>query len=543
MNLIKTTYIIIGILTVSLLSECTTEWLDEQPLESLSASSFWNNQEDVLLALAGIYRAGHVGTNVYTNQVLCFSSATDDSGYKHGSIDNIYSGYFKAGDVENVQVIWNRAYVTIFRANYFLENIEKVRMDVAKKAEAIAEVRFLRAYEYFYLSALYGGVPLVTKVLSIEEANTQKRRSLQEVATFCIDELTAAAKDLPATRPDSERGRILKAAALAVKAKLLMMHQRWQEAATAYKEIMDLNVHSIDPRYKELFEEEGETSNEIILATNIIAQIYGNTHNQRNWHPDFYGGYQETNVFQGLVDAFLMNDGLPIEESPLYDPAHPFENRDPRLYASIFLPEYTVFRGTLYLAHPSLTNKGIGTPLRGATGYGWKKYVTEDYAGDWGSSGDDVILIRYAEVLLGYLESKLESGDNITQDLLDQTINKVRNREAVKMPRVTETDKDKLREIVRRERRVEFCLEHPIRYLDIRRWGIYTEVMNQQFYGMKLTDTPETYTDYPVETTGKYRGHLKSINKTGTVKPESALLPIPIYEININPELRQNPGY
>jgi len=543
MKLIKKIYVIAGILMVSLLSGCETDWLDEQPLESLSASSFWNSQDDVQLALAGIYRAGNVGTNAYTNEVLCMSSATDDSGYKHGSIDNIYSGYFKPGDSQVVQAIWNRAYVTIFRANYFLENIEKVQMDEAKKAEVIAEVRFLRAYEYFYLSTLYGGVPLVTKVLSIEEANTQKRSSLQEVATFCIDELTAAAKDLPTTRPDTERGRILKAAALAVKAKLLMIHERWAEAATAYKEIMDLNVHSIDPRYKELFEEEGETSKEIILATNILAQLYGNSHNQRNWHPDFYGGYQETNVLQGLVDAFLMNDGLPIEESPLYDAAHPFDNRDPRLYASIFLPEYTEFRGILYLAHPSLTNKGIGTPLRGATGYGWKKYVTEDYAGDWGSSGDDVILIRYAEVLLGYLESKLESGDNITQDLLDQTINEVRGREAVQMPPVTETDRDKLREIVRRERRVEFCLENPIRYMDIRRWGIYTEVMNQQFYGMKLTDTPETYTAYPVETTGKYRGHLKSINKTGTVKPESALLPIPIYEININPELEQNPGY
>ena len=543
MKLIKKIYVIAGILMVSLLSGCETDWLDEQPLESLSASSFWNSQDDVQLALAGIYRAGNVGTNAYTNEVLCMSSATDDSGYKHGSIDNIYSGYFKPGDSQVVQAIWNRAYVTIFRANYFLENIEKVQMDEAKKAEVIAEVRFLRAYGYFYLSTLYGGVPLVTKVLSIEEANTQKRSSLQEVATFCIDELTAAAKDLPATRPDTERGRILKAAALAVKAKLLMIHERWAEAATAYKEIMDLNVHSIDPRYKELFEEEGETSKEIILATNILAQLYGNSHNQRNWHPDFYGGYQETNVLQGLVDAFLMNDGLPIEESPLYDAAHPFDNRDPRLYASIFLPEYTEFRGILYLAHPSLTNKGIGTPLRGATGYGWKKYVTEDYAGDWGSSGDDVILIRYAEVLLGYLESKLESGDNITQDLLDQTINEVRGREAVQMPPVTETDRDKLREIVRRERRVEFCLENPIRYMDIRRWGIYTEVMNQQFYGMKLTDTPETYTAYPVETTGKYRGHLKSINKTGTVKPESALLPIPIYEININPELEQNPGY
>lgn len=543
MNLIKKTYVVIAILMVPILSGCGTDWLDEQPLESLSAASFWNNQEDALLALTGIYRTGNVGNNSYNNDNLCMTSATDDSGYKHGTVDNFYSGYFRSSDTQLIQATWNRAYMAIFRANYFLENIEKVQMDATKKAEIIAEAKFLRAYEYYYMSILYGGVPLITNVLSVEEANTQKRSPLEEVVTFCINELTAAAKDLPATRPDNERGRILKSAALAVKAKLLMIHKRWPEAATTYKEIIDLNVHSIDPHYKELFEEKGETSDEIVLVSNRIAGLYGNTHNQKNYHPDFYGGYQETNIFQNLIDAFLMNDGLPIEESPLYDPAHPFDNRDPRLYASVFLPEYTVFRGTLYLAHPSLTNRGIGTPLRGATGYGWKKYITEDFAGDINSSGDDVILIRYAEVLLGYLESKIESGDNITQDLLDQTINKVRGRDAVQMPPVTETDRNKLREIVRRERRIEFCLENPIRYIDIRRWGIYTEVMNKQFYGMKLTDTPETYTAYPVETTGKYRGHLKSINKTGTVKPESALFPIPLYEININPELEQNPGY
>lgn len=69
------------------------------------------------------------------------------------------------------------------------------------------------------------------------------------------------------------------------------------------------------------------------------------------------------------------------------------------------------------------------------------------------------------------------------------------------------------------------------------------DVMNRQFYGMKLTDDPENYTDYTVETTGRYRGHYKVIDKTGTVTPEMAILPIPLSEIDINPNLVQNPGY
>ena len=521
---------------------CNNEWLDEQPLAQLSEGSFWQSESDAMLALTGIYRGSNPGSNRYTNEHLIMASFTDDSAYKNGGVGVIYSGYVVPGDGQMVKSIWDRSYRTIFKANYFLENIERVEMDAAKKAEFIAEARFLRAYEYFYMSILYGGVPLITTTLTIEEANSQQRNSRQEIVDFSISELTASAQDLPAERPSSEKGRILKAAPLAVKGRLLMIEERWAEAAQTYKEIIDMDVHIIDPRYKAIFEEKGEDSKEIILSTNCIAGLYGNTHNQRNYHPDFYGGYQEDNVFQNLIDDFLMNDGQTIEESPLYDPEQPYENRDPRLYASVFLPGYTMFRGVQYEGHPSKTTSGIAS-LRGATGYGWKKYVTEEYNGDWGSSGDDIIHIRYAEVLLGYLESKLENGDEITQELLDQTINKVRGREEVNMPPVTETNTEALREIVRRERRIEFCLEQLIRYMDIRRWGIFMDVMNRKFYGMKLTDDPESYTEYRVETSGKYRGHYIVIDKTGTYTEDNMLIPIPLYEIDINPNLQQNPGY
>src|SRR5690606_38451632 len=208
---------IIGALSMLLLvgqSGCQ-DWLDEQPLVQLSEGSFWNSQGDALLALTGIYNGSNVGDNTYNNELLILSSATDDSSYKFGSVGNIYSGYLRAADTQVVQAIWQRAYRTIFKANYFLENIQDVEMDPEKKAEFIAEVKFLRAYEYFYLSVLYGGVPLITEVLTIEEANNQLRRPLDEVVNFTLQELTDAAADLPASRPSSERGRILKAAPLA----------------------------------------------------------------------------------------------------------------------------------------------------------------------------------------------------------------------------------------------------------------------------------------------------------------------------------------
>lgn len=541
MKSLQKIYWFLGVIFLLVVQTGCDDWLDKQPLSALSESSFWTTESDAMLALTGVYTNSDVGNNTpYNNENLIMSAFTDDISYKHGAVGVIYSGYLTPGDWQVVESIWYRAYATIFKANYFLENIERVDMDTEKKAEITAEVRFLRAYEYFYMSVLYGGVPLITNVLTIDEANNQSRNSLQEIVDFCITELTAAATDLPKSRPESEKGRILKAAALAVKGRLEMIDEKWSDAANTYKQIIDLNEHIIDPRYKEIFEEEGEYSKEIILSTNCVAGLQGNSANQLNYHPDFYGGYQEMNVFQNMIDTYLMNDGLPIEESPLYDPEKPFENRDPRLYASVFLPGYTVFRGKLFPADPEATQIAS---LRGATGYGLKKYVTENYTGSLTSSGDDIILIRYAEVLLSYLEAKLEAGENISQELLNQTINRVRGREAVNMPPVTETDPVKLREIVRRERRVELFQERLIRYMDIRRRGIFMDSLNKKFYGMKLTDDPENYQGYNVEKSGKYKGHYIAIDKTDSYTNDNALLPIPLYEININPDLEQNPGY
>jgi starch-binding outer membrane protein, SusD/RagB family len=538
MKLIKITISIFLGMLLLVFTGCKKDWLNVDPLTELADASFWKTESDAMLALTGLYPTG-VGDQNGFNRWRWIQMATDDARYKSGGPGTNGVGQFmQPNETSTILLNWTSSYKAIYRVNVFLANIDKVTMDATKKSGFIAEARFIRANEYFWMLQWWGGVPLVTKVLTISEANNQKRNSRQEIVDFCLTELTAAAVDLPASRDESEKGRIIKGAAQALKGRLLMIEKRWSEASVAFKEIIDSDVHIIDPRYKKIFEEEGETSKEIILSANFVAGLYGNGTAQLNLHPAIYGGYQEYNAFQDLVDAFLMNDGLPIEESPLYDPANPFANRDPRLYANMFLPEYTVFRGTLYLANPDLTDFGIKS-LNGATGYGCKKFVTENYTGDINSSGDDVIYIRYAEVLLGYLESKLEAGDNITQDLLNQTINKVRAREEVNMPPVTETDPDKLREIVRRERRVEFCWEPYIRYMDITRWGIASQAINRKFYGMKLTDDPSTYTEYPVDETG----HLFSIDKTGFFEPNNDLWPIPQTEIDINPALGQNPGY
>jgi len=520
-----------------LLSGCE---LEENPTDKLSKASFWKTEKDAELALVGLYETwGTYGTRYnptgWSTGYIYLSHYTDNARGKGTSDGNIGVDYYVGCKMTN---FWRFNYQRISRCNNFLENIEDIEMDADKKAEMIAEARYARAYCYFILCQYYGDVPLVTKVLTIDEANSVSRDPKEDVVNFVLNELTAAAQDLPVTRPSSEYGRHVKAAALAMKGRLLMAEEMWSEAADAYKEIIELDVYQIDPRFEELFLDDGEINTEIIQADCHLEDVYGWQVSQQSMVPQFYGGWGEQNLFQNFVDAFLMIDGLSIEESPLYDPDHPFDNRDPRLYATVLLPGYTLFRGRIFQGHPDSTTFGIGNSATpGATGYAQRKFLDENYTGNRSSYGGDFPLIRYAEVLLSYLESKLEAGDAITQSLLDETINQVRGRAAVNMPPVTETDPAKLREIIRRERRVELAFEG-LRYWDIRRWKIAPEVLNKKFYGMKLTDNPETYTDFTVNE----KGHLYSCTKRFDEK-YNYVLPIPQSELDVNPNLSQNPGY
>lgn len=527
-------------LMVLILPGCE-DLLDENPKNELSEGTFWNSKSDALMGLMGCYERldeGHVTFDGWTVNTVYFSHWTDEStSIRTGEPSRFPSDGIRATNSE-VDIMWRNQYQKIARVNYFLQNIDKVTgMTEEEKAEMIAEAKVLRAYSYFWLSQLWGDVPLVDKVLTFSEANSIGQTPRQEVIDFTLNELTQAAEDLPVRRPPSEFGRVEKGVALAIKGRLLMATQQWAAAAETYKQIIDLNRYIIDPRFKKLFEDEGEQSDEIIFSTIYTQTEDGQRISQLvNW-PSWFGSNNGLQFYQGFVDHFLMKDGKPIETSSLYDPNNPFENRDPRLYYTVLLPGYSEVDGEVFQGHPdSIAMHGQTGP--DCTGYAMNKFHDRTYDGPKKEYGGDYPLIRYAEVLLSYLESRLEAGESITQALLDETINKVRSRAEVNMPPVTETDPDKLREIVRRERAVELACEGGIRYWDLLRWRKLVEVFDQTFYGMKITDDPDSYT-------GSYNindeGHL-IINKF-VFDEHNYLWPIPLRELDVNKALVQNPGY
>lgn len=538
-SIIPKTWIVLGLL-LAFITGCNKDYLDKQPLDSASDATFWKTEGDAKLALVGCYNtgAGWKDGDFWTPRSLVYLDLMAGNGSEkelipdHVTDGTLTSSYWVTGSY------WSNSYKKIATCNNFLDHAANITMDEAKKAIMVAEVRTLRAYEYFNLALYFGDVPLVKNVLTLAEANSVSRAPKADVWTFVETELKASAAVLPQTRPDAENGRITAGAALGILGRLQMAEKKWSDAAATYKSIIDFNCYIIDPKFRELFLGTHEFSKEIIMSSQYLKEVYGNVL-LIYMTPEAWGGWHQFSPFNELVKEYECTDGKTIDVSPLYDKNNPYNNRDPRLDATVMIPERTVFRGTTYTTNPTSGNNDKFGKYPVWSGYSIFKFLEDDATISVWSSGTNFSLIRYSEVLLGFLESKLEAGATIDQALLDATINKVRARAAVNMPPVTTTIAADLRKIVRRERRVEFAFEG-LRYYDILRWGIAADELNHQFTGQKLTNNPASYTAFPVDADGYY---FMTQQKRAFIKGKNELWPIPQSEIDINKNLTQNTGY
>ena len=223
---------------------------------------------------------------------------------------------------------------------------------------------------------------MVRTLLTVDEANTVSRTPKAEVMSFVLSELLAAAAELPATRPDEEKGRITKGGALALLGRVQMAEKLWSDAQNTFKQIMDLDIYEIDPRFKELFEDDGENSTEIILSMKRMQDLYGNSI-MLSCNGFTWGGYHHYSPYNELVEAFECIDGLPIDESPTYDVDDPYKDRDPRLYMTIMIDRLSIFKNILYVAHPDSSPSVYKDQLtrRPWSGYLLHKFMDEDYEG------------------------------------------------------------------------------------------------------------------------------------------------------------------
>lgn len=527
-------------ISVVLLTGCD---MDRYPLTAFGEDDFFTSEENAKLAIVGLYR-GNITFNSpeyspsdwwgYAANILL--DGVSDLGYDRRGFNNAI-GQLTSGAIlsnnNNVSALYQQPYRRISACTRFIENVDKIGTS-AEVTRMKAEARFIRACSYFYLASYFHDVPLVTTVLTLEEANSVSKAKRADVIRFIVEELDEIAGQLPRHKdlPASELGRATQQAALAFLARTHMLANNYREAATACKRIIDMGENALYADYQSLFYPAGKTSSEHIFACFLIDNLAGYALPQHAF-PIKDGGWCIANGNSILFEAYDFLDGTPFSyEDPRFNKNNFGENRDPRLdYTLIY--NGSNFRGTEYICHPesnSADKMGAGQVTQ--TGYLLRKYFDESWSGDLNSYGGIVPVVRYADILLMYLEAEMEAGTPVTQELLDQTINAVRAR--VGMAPITDTNTSTLREKIRKERMVELAFEGH-RLWDLFRWGIAVERLNIPMYG-----SPFEVEDASVikMLDGKPDAYNRWYVNTRSFQAGQEVWPIPQAEQNINPNLR-----
>lgn len=517
--------------------------LDLAPTDRFSELNFWTVDANVYNALNNNYGL------IYNSSLYFYNEALSDNAYSPtGDYAAIAAGAYtpSLGKFRND---WGYYYSTILSCNLFLQNVDQnTTLPAATISRLKAETRFIRAFEHYNLAKWYGAVPLVDHVLTPEEAQQIPRTPREEVMQFVVSELEAAAIDLPAkdALPASENGRITKGAALALEARvLLFMGNRMQEVAAISEQLMNNQTangsYSLNSSYSALFNDPAinKNNNETIFSLQYVPSI-------RTWSeffdfaPRSVGG-RVSNMAptQELVNSYIMLNGKSIGEAGSgFDENNPYVNRDPRLTATVVYDGFSWINPdgstkTIYIRPGSdpdrsaLDEYSQTSQSSSKTGYYWRKYFDPIALAGF-TSGANLHLIRYAEVLLNYAEAKNSLGQ-MDAAVWDATIGALRRRAGFTDPDALAfpTSGD-MTGIIRNERRVELAMES-MRPDDIRRWKIAEAVMNGYVHGAKFGD--------PTVDDGYIRVQFRQFD------PKNYLWPIPASELSLNSNLTQNEGY
>ena len=569
-------------------SACNTDFMNVNPKDRISDASVWSDPALTEAFVNEIYRGLNHGI-----RELMVGSLADEAQFIHnyGSTQIVQSnltpadiGSWNRGDFDSYR--WQILYQRIRQVNLFKENIDEVPFDDESWRDRLkGEVHFLNAYFYHNLIRLHGGVPIVDRTFGLDDDFLVTRASLQESIQYVVDECDKAAALLPLQHASEDIGRATRGAALALKARMLLYaasdlyndpswaggyahpelisvsgdrNAKWQAAKDAAKAVMDLGIYEIqdatgDPvkDYTDVFLL--KDSKEAIFSRYFIKS--------RGWEdnalpglangPNGYHNWGGNTPIQELVDDYEMVDGSQFDWNNPAHAAAPYEDRDPRFYASI-LYDHAPWRprpadavemdpdGKVIIrsveTSPGTWVPGLDTrngPIEdwngGYSGYYLRKFidptVEHEYAAAGGNQEVPWHFFRLAEVYLNYAEACIGLGQ---EDEAKTYLNILRARAG--MPDITETGQD-LVERYQNERRVELAFEEH-RYFDVRRWMIAPQVLNRNANGI-IIEVP--FGQSPEYTVNKVQDRAWN--------DKMYFLPIIQEEMNRNSNLVQNPLY
>lgn len=511
----------------------------------------------------------------------------------------IGSGYGITPDHGNIQGYYAGNYRIVARANTVISGNNGKWVEQSDDAKRhYNEARLLRAYGFYNLVSVFGDIIMPTHPVQTDEFGMDTTPK-EDVVKYILSEIDEAVEYLPWT--PAQRGRITKAFAYGLAARTCLFaagfdfegkaQEYYRKAAEYAKLVIDSKQYDLSPKFLDLFVKAGqakpETQKELILemmaSDDETHPIW--TYGIQSCGPYIAGQAQDaayrmpTNL---IVDQFECKDGLRIDESPLYNPRSPFKNRDPRMRWTLAghgdTLEYSTDGGKTILAvvmncydRKTRARNGRGrwsdtdnldvtstannnSYVKCGLGYVWRKYC-EDNDRYGSSQNQNIILMRYAEILLTYAEAKIELNE------MDQTvydaINKIRRRAGMpdfdQVDPVRKGNQDLMRQIVRRERRSELAWEGLL-LVDYRRWNIGDLLMRYPLYGYPIASVRYdglADTDVPdFKWSGDSRSDLNDVPSYEAYKSKLTIraqarawqdkyrfFPYPQAEINLCPQL------
>jgi len=581
------------------LFSCKKDFLDTKSQEEFTDEAVWTDPALVETFLNNIYfrlyeplTDGRGTANIVDEAHYRGNSASTQFNNSLSTQDNLYAwGYQR-------NLVWNELYKSIRYCNIYFSKMDVIPFSgevVDGKSDAdrmTGEAHFLRAFQYHYLLALYGGVPLITEPFELGEDFARPRDSFADCVNFVVNECDKAAALLPEMHTGDNMGRATKGAALALKSRVLLyaasdLHspnavtssfpepqllaytdnnrmERWQKAKDAAKELIDLNLYSLYKAEPAPGDSVAQNLTEIFLSNNSSEDIFVKFFTQvmgQRWglysSPNGYYGWGVNAPIADFVDAFQMADGSTFDWNNPAHAEHPYANREPRFYATIFFdgaswrerpadakaldPDDRIQTGVYKRWNASNNSEyetyGVDTrngPIENwngsYTGYYCRKYIDPSVNVQYISQSVTWRFFRYTEILLNYAEACMELGQDVEAVAY---LNMIRKRAG--LPPISATG-DTLKAAYRRERRTELAFEEH-RFFDVRRWLIGPEAYRPAYQARVV------YPLNPDRTTASTPqiSHIRFEDRAWDNK--SYFFPIFRDELNKNNLLVQNPGY
>ena len=491
----KTTRLISFIAIILICLSCNESYFDRYPIDSLTEGSFYSNKEELEYGLNDAYTSLRTA---YANYLSVGELASDNTfNLKfNNSADNI--GINESNVVSSsgaLSSIWSGSYQVISRTNLILGKMKNVKLDESLKNRFEGECKFLRGLMYFNLVRIFGSVPLVLKdIATTEEAFDVGQETVDNIYKQIIQDLTDAKNLLPAKYTDNKDiGRATKLASMALLGKVYLTQHEYQKAYDELNSVVTAGVHSLLPKYFDVFDAAKPNNAEIIFAVQYA----------RGFSPSMANPFQTRHF--------------------------PNEQIGTAAYLKIGTGEYMLTTSMVRAFEPLDKRLVYVDSLKSVTHAPRYMYISKKYI-DLGQttvadSGSDLMVLRYADVLLMCAEAK--AGLNLPLEALP-FITQVRTRAGLTTNSSIASSKESMNLAIEKERRVEFYTEGQ-RWFDLLRTGRLQTVMNAYFAnGAK----------YPDEETGY------NAAKINTVENYELLFPIPEYQIQLNPDkLKQNIGY